>query len=155
MIGVPNLTGQYPRWWSKVYGSGIRQINIVHRTGKENQHADARSRQPVLSVPPDDDTSKEVQIAHISSDEVMNISTLLHEDLDDVTNYSDSFHEEQLKDPTLHPIMVYLSEGVLPENAESTAKIVMQASLYTMADKTLYYIGQKDSPQSSKSNRTF
>ena len=38
----------------------------------------------------------------------MNISTLLHEDLDYVTNYSDSFHEEQLRDSTLHPIMVYL-----------------------------------------------
>ena len=68
VLGVPNLTGQHARWWSKVYGSGIRQINIVHRTGKENQHADALSRQPVLSAPPDDDTSKEVQIAHISSD---------------------------------------------------------------------------------------
>ena len=46
----------------------------------------------------------------------MNISTLLHEDLDYVTNYSDSFHEEQLRDSTLHPIMVYLSEGLLSEN---------------------------------------
>ena len=44
----------------------------------------------------------------------MNISTLLREDLENVTNYSDSFHEEQLKDPTLHPTMVYLSEGKLP-----------------------------------------
>ena len=147
VLGIPNLTGQHARWWSKVYGSGIRQINIVHRTGKENQHADALSRQPVLSAPPDDDdTSKEVQIAHISSDEGMNISTLLCEDLENVTNYSDSFHEEQLKDPTLHPIMVYLSEGELPENAELAAKIVMQASLYTMVDKILYYIGQKNSP---------
>ena len=150
VLGIPNLTGQHARWWSKVYGSGIRQINIVHRTGKENQHADALSRQPVLSAPPDDDdTSKEVQIAHISSDEGMNISTLLCEDLENVTNYSDIFHEEQLKDPTLHPIMVYLSEGELPENAEIAAKIVMQASLYTMVDKILYYIGQKNSPVSN------
>ena len=112
VLGVPNLTGQHARWWSKVYGSGIRQINIVHRTEKENQYADALSRQPVLSAPPDDDdTSKEVQIAHISSDGGMNISTLLCKDLENVTNYSDNFHEEQLKDPTLHPIMVYLSEG--------------------------------------------
>ena len=42
----------------------------MHRSGEENLHAaDALTRQPVLSASPDDDTSKEVQIAHISSDE--------------------------------------------------------------------------------------
>ena len=60
VLGVPNLTGQHARWWSKVYGSGIRQIDIVHRTGKENQHADALSRHPVLPAPLDDGASKEV-----------------------------------------------------------------------------------------------
>lgn len=29
VLGVPNLTRQHTRWWSKVYGSGIRQIDIV------------------------------------------------------------------------------------------------------------------------------
>ena len=60
VLGAPNLTGQHARWWSKVYGSGIKLIDIIHRAGKESQHADALSRQPVLPAPPDDGTSKEV-----------------------------------------------------------------------------------------------
>ena len=145
VLGVPNLTGQHARWWSKVYGNGIRQIDIVHRTGKENQHADALSRQPILPAPLDDGASKEVQIALISSDGSTNISTLLGDNPNDVANHSDSFREEQLRDPTLHPIMAYLSEGVLPEDSQVATKMIVQASLYMMADGILYYIGHKDS----------
>ena len=69
---------------------------------------------------------------------------MLHkEEPDDDTNCSNRFHEEQLKDPALCPIMKYLSEGVLPEDTQVTAKIIVQASLYTMADGILYYTGQK------------
>ena len=120
VLGAPNLTGQHARWWSKVYGSGIKLIDIVHRAGKESQHADTLSRQPVLPAPPDDGTSKEVQIALISS-EAEDISTLLHKEPDDDTNCSNRFHEEQLKDPALCPIMKYLSEGVLPEDTQVAA----------------------------------
>ena len=96
-----------------------------------------------MPAPPDDGTSKEVQIALISS-EAEDISTLLHkEEPDDDTNCSNRFHEEQLKDPALCPIMKYLSEGVLPEDTQVAAKIIVQASLYTMADGILYYTGQK------------
>ena len=31
VLGAPNLTGQHARWWSKVYSSGIKLIDIVHR----------------------------------------------------------------------------------------------------------------------------
>ena len=99
VLGVPNLTGKQARWWSKVYGSCIRQRDIVHTTGKENQHADALSRQPVLLKPPDDGVSKEVQIALISSDESTEISILLCEDLNDVVNHCGNFRNE-LRDPT-------------------------------------------------------
>ena len=68
---------------------------------------------------------------------------MLHKESDDNTNCNNSFHEEQLKDPALYPIMNYLSEGVLPEDSQVAAKIAVQASLYTMADRILYYTGQK------------
>ena len=45
---TPNLTGKHACWWSKILGSGIGEVNIVHRAGKRNQHADALSRQPVI-----------------------------------------------------------------------------------------------------------
>ena len=69
------------------------------------------------------------------------VSTLLHKEPNDDTNCSNSVHEKQLKDPALYPIMNYLSEGVLPEDSQVAAKIVVQASLYTMADGILYYTG--------------
>ena len=36
ILGAPNLTEKHAGWWSKVYGSGITQVNIVHRSGKKN-----------------------------------------------------------------------------------------------------------------------
>ena len=69
---------------------------------------------------------------------------MLHKEPDDDTNCSNSFHEEQLRGPALYPIMNFLSEGVLPEDSQVAAKIVVQASLYTVADGILYYIGQKE-----------
>ena len=93
VLGALNLTGQHARWWSKVYGSGIRHIEILHRLRKINQPADALSRRPVLPAPVDDGTSKEVQIAHISSDDTISISTLLQVDPNNVTSSSDSRHE--------------------------------------------------------------
>ena len=94
VVGAPNLTGQHARWWSKVYGSGIKLIDIVHRAGKESQHADALLRQPVLPAPLDDVTNKEVQIAHISSEtEDITGSTLLNMEPDDIS-CSNSFQEE-------------------------------------------------------------
>ena len=89
VLGIPNLTGQHSRWWSKVYGSGIRHIEILHTPGKKNQPADALSRQPALPAPVDDGTSEDVQIAHISSNDTASISTLLKEDSNNVTSSSD------------------------------------------------------------------
>ena len=44
VLGAPKLSGQHVRCWSKVYGSGIGQIDTIHRARKGNQHADALSR---------------------------------------------------------------------------------------------------------------
>ena len=77
-----------------------------------------------MPAPPDNGASKEVQIALISSSEAEDISTLLHKEPDNATNCSDSFHEEQLRDPALRPIMNYLSEGPLPEDSQVAAKLI-------------------------------
>ena len=31
ILGAPKLTGKHARWWSKLYGSGIKHVDIVHR----------------------------------------------------------------------------------------------------------------------------
>ena len=68
ILGAPSLTGKHARWWSKAYGSGINQMNIIHRSRKKNQHTNCLSHQPVMPAPPDDDVNIEVQIAKISTE---------------------------------------------------------------------------------------
>ena len=70
MLGTPNLNGKHARWWNKVHGSGIREVDIIYRAKQNNCHTDALSRQPVLSPPLEDDCAEEVQVAVITSREV-------------------------------------------------------------------------------------
>ena len=44
-------------------------MDIVYRVKYNNCHADALSRQPVLSPPLEDDSAEEIQVALISSQE--------------------------------------------------------------------------------------
>ncbi len=39
-------TAKHACWWTRVHGAGIKEINIVHRPGRENGNADALSRSP-------------------------------------------------------------------------------------------------------------
>lgn len=41
VLGTPQPNGKHTRWWSKVFGSGIKEVEIVYRPGKENANADA------------------------------------------------------------------------------------------------------------------
>ena len=63
VLGTPNLYGKHARWWNKVHGSGIREVDIVYRAKHSNCHADALSLQPALSPPLEDDSAEEVQVA--------------------------------------------------------------------------------------------
>jgi len=100
ILGAPNLTGQHTWWWTKIYGSGIKNIDIVHRSG----NADALSCQPISSAP-SEEVGVEVQIPAINSreagatDNCPDISSLFA-----VTpstrqlSSGDSFASEQIKD---------------------------------------------------------
>ena len=41
--GAPNLDGKHARWWNKVHGSVIREVDIVYRAKHNNCHVDALS----------------------------------------------------------------------------------------------------------------
>ena len=119
ILGAPNLTGKHARWWSKIYGSGINQVSIIHRSGKKNQHADCLSRQPVMpALLDDEDTNIEVQIAKISSESRSsgeeNTIDILLQSKPEVSeeDCSDTFSTEQLMDQELKPIILYLKMGL-------------------------------------------
>ncbi len=73
---TPNPSGKHARWWTKVYGSGIRDLKIVHRSGKSNANADSLSRSPVSQAPQEGIGEAECQVAAISSRSVMCVTFL-------------------------------------------------------------------------------
>ena len=66
VLETPNPTGKHARWWNKVYGCGVRDVQIVYRAGKENKNADALSRSPVLPAPEVGIAEGEVHVAPVS-----------------------------------------------------------------------------------------
>ena len=61
----------------------------------------------MLPAPPDDGVGEEAQIALITSNEAVDINSLLQKDPDDAINCNNGFRQEQLKDPALHSIITY------------------------------------------------
>lgn len=39
VLEASNPTGKHARWWTLVYGRGIKSIMIVHQAGRENASA--------------------------------------------------------------------------------------------------------------------
>ena len=141
---TPNLTGKHARWWSKIHGSGIGEVDIVHRAGKENLHADALSRQPVMPAPTDEDSAIEVQVAKVSSAKVPGtLRELLEQQPTSVITDSDTLSSHQLSDPDLRPIILYLKENSLPEDNQKAQEVVTLAQQFTMSDEVLYRTSQK------------
>ena len=44
ILDSPNPSGRHAHWWTRVFGQGIREVSIDHRSGRENVAADALSR---------------------------------------------------------------------------------------------------------------
>ena len=51
VLEAPNPTGKHARWWTRVYGRGIKSITIIYQAGRDNAAADALSRSPVFLAP--------------------------------------------------------------------------------------------------------
>ena len=51
VLETANPTAKHARWWTRVYGRGVKNVKIVYRPGRENSNADALSRRPLLPAP--------------------------------------------------------------------------------------------------------
>ena len=142
VLKAPNPSGKYARWWTRVYGSGIHEVDIVYRSGKHSANADALSRSPlpVSSVAEASTASSEPVVSAVSS-ERQSIPQALELSAEILCGAS-SFAEEQLKDAHLCVVIEFLEKQVLPEDPTRAKKIALQSPLFTVVDGTLYYISK-------------
>ena len=67
VLESPNATAKHARWWTRVYGQGLKDVKIRYRAGRENKSADALSRSPHSPPPTVGTVEGELQVATINS----------------------------------------------------------------------------------------
>ena len=65
ILETANPTGKHARWWTRVYGAGVKDVKIVHRARRENTNADALSRSPQAQTPAEGIAEGEIQVAAV------------------------------------------------------------------------------------------
>ena len=137
-MGTSNLTGKHARWWNKLHGSGTGEIDIVHRAGRENHHADALSHQLLLPAPTEEDSELQVQVAIIAYAKIPDtLSELVGQHSVNVPIDSNNLSSQQLADPSLYPTILYLKEGNLPEDSKEAQEVIALAQQSTILDGVL------------------
>ena len=67
ILEAANPTGKHARWWTRVYGRGIKEVTIRYRAGRENVNADTLSRSLRLPAPNVGIAQDEVQVSTMFS----------------------------------------------------------------------------------------
>ena len=67
VLETPNPTGKHARWWTRVYGRGIKSVSIIYRAGRENKSADALSRSPASPAPSHGIAQDETQVSALTT----------------------------------------------------------------------------------------
>ena len=66
VLETPNSSVKHARWWSRVYGNGVRNIRIVYKSCEENLNVDS------LSCSPHGSPAGEIQAVQVRSTDVAN-----------------------------------------------------------------------------------
>ena len=66
----PHAVGKHARWWSRVFNSGINEVEILYRPGRDNACADALSRHPIQPAPKRGvaESESQVMLASVNED---------------------------------------------------------------------------------------
>ena len=113
----------------------------MYRCGRDNQNADALSRNPQGTAPREPQVD-EVQVATINTGEEK-VCQSLNKDVQQCSTQKDDFGVEQRKDKELKDMIQFLEGGSLPENREAAKKIAVQALSFTIIDGILYFVDSK------------
>ena len=137
VLSTPSANGKHARWWSKVFGTGVRSVSVVYRSGKENANADALSRNPVDPAPESAIGEGDVQVfAVTASTTIPELLEAAPTPIEDV----DYFAREQLKDPDVLELIRYLDSGELPAGDTKARKLVAQAFSFALVNGILYFV---------------
>ena len=126
VLETPNPTDKHARWWTRVYGRGVREVRIVYRSRRENASADALSRRPQEPAPLLGIAQDETQVATVNSE--TNISELLKGDPVPLGEQPTHYGVEQQKDQSLKEMIDFLQKGLLPEDSSRAKKPSVQES---------------------------
>ena len=143
ILETPSPNGKHARWWTKVYGSGVKQLEICYRPGKENANADALSRNPEPATT-NENFELDAQVLAISSRTTeQTVQELLNLQPSSLNSYNYNFGISQREDPEVKEIIDFLLDNKLPEEEKRKQKVATQAPLFTIVDDILYYVNPK------------
>lgn len=109
-------SGKLARWALTIQEM---DLTIRHKSGKQNQNADALSRNPVNST-----------VGAVAVDELEEDESML--DMEELCSM-------QKKDPDLIPMLEYLTDGTLPSNDKIARRIILESQHYSLVDNVLHH----------------
>ena len=149
ILETPSPSGKHARWWTRVYGSGLKDIKIVYRAGRLNCAADALSRSPCEEDSTEGVAEQELQVASVQSQptqsELEDVSGLLESP--PLTLPTGDFSVEQRKDPSLKTIIDFHEQGTLPEEEQVAWRVILQKPVFTLEAGILYYLDPRQGHQ--------
>ena len=147
VLETPNPSGMHARWWTRVYGRGVKEVKIRYRPGKTNANADTLSRSSQPPAPEEGIAEAEVQVAAVGSRDSglreLTITDLV--EVEPAVIEPPSFAEEQRKDPRVLEVINLLESGELPVDEQCARKLALQENLYVIVEGVHYHLDPKQS----------
>jgi len=117
ILNTTKPSGKLARWALTIQEM---DLTIKHKLGKKNTNADALSRCPA-------DVMTNSTIVEVTVTDDQCLMTL------------DQLRDSQLEDTELAVMMLYLREGILPDDDKQSRKIVLESKNFELVEGTLYH----------------